>query len=82
VQEDGLEAALATTQERVDAALRSAAVVSRALKKARTSAIGGQVRDLRKALDAAVVASEELSGATKEAQASLRVGRELSPFLG
>lgn len=70
MQEYGLEAALVTTQERVDAALRSAAVVSRELKKARTSAIGGQVRDLRKALDAAVVASEELSSVAYEARAS------------
>jgi len=70
VQQDGLEAALDATQERVDAAMRSAAIVSRELKKARTSAVGGQLRDLRRALAAAVAATEELSGTAQEAYAS------------
>ena len=70
MQENGLEVALAATQEQVDTALRSAAAASRELKKARVGAAGGQVRDLRKALEAAVVASEELAGAAKQAQAS------------
>lgn len=70
MQQEGLEAALDATQERVDAALRCAAIVSRELKKARTGAVNGQVRDLRKALSAAVAASEELSDAAQEARAS------------
>jgi len=73
VQPDGLEAALAATQERVDAALRSAAAVSRELKKARTGAVAGQVRDLRKALAAALAASEELSSAASAAHDSYTI---------
>lgn len=67
---DGLEAALATTQDRVDAALRSSAAVARELKKARAGAASGTVRDLRKALEAAVAASAELQAAAQEAASS------------
>jgi hypothetical protein len=46
------EAALATTEREVDAALRAANVAVRDLKRALTAARTGQVRDLRKALSA------------------------------
>lgn len=67
---DGLEAALATTQDRVDAALRRSAAVARELKKARAGAATGTVRDLRKALEAALAAAVELQEAAQDAAAS------------
>lgn len=66
--EEGLEATLASVQERVDAALRSAAVVVRELKRARAGAAHGQVRELRRALDAAVTATGNLAGAAEQAR--------------
>lgn len=68
--EVGLEAALATTQEHVEAALRSAGAVAGQLRKARAGAVGGQVRDLRRALDAAAAAADELAQAARSARAS------------
>jgi hypothetical protein len=59
----GLEAALAATEERVDAALKATAAVNRELKKAKTGAQRGQLRDLRRALGAADV----LAGAAARA---------------
>lgn len=70
MREDGLEAALAATQERVEQALRSAAVATRELKKARTGAVTGQVRELRRALGAAQDASAALGTAAATARAS------------
>lgn len=70
VPQDGLEAALAATEERVETAQREAATVGRELKKARAAAAVGQVRDLRRALTAAVEAAESLAQAAKEAEAS------------
>lgn len=49
----GLEAALEVTEERVDAALKATAAVTRELKKAKTGAERGQLRELRRALGAA-----------------------------
>ncbi len=72
-QTDSFEAALAFTQAQVDSALKATSAVGKDLKKARTSAVGGQVRDLRKALDAAVTAAEEALTAAREAQASYTV---------
>jgi len=66
----GLEAALRATETRVEAAQREAATVGRELKKARSAAAGGQVRDLRRALAAANEAAQSLAQAAKEAQAS------------
>lgn len=48
-----LEAALARAEADVEAAARSAAVVVRELRHARAAAAAGQVRDLRRGLDAA-----------------------------
>lgn len=63
----GLEAELAATEERVDAALRASAALVRELKKAKAGAARGQVRDLRRALGAA---ADLGSDAAKAAQAA------------
>jgi hypothetical protein len=73
VAQDGLEAALAETAERVGAALRASAVVTRELKRAGAAAATGSVRDLRRALDAAAVASESLGTAAIDARASYQL---------
>jgi len=70
VQQDGLEAALAATEQQVEAAARSAGAVVRELKKARAGAASGQVRELRRALDAALHASSELASAARDARDS------------
>ena len=70
MQQDGLEAALTATEERVEAAQREAAAAGRELKRARTAAAAGQVRDLRRALAAAVDAGHALTKAAEDAQAS------------
>lgn len=67
---DGLEAALQATEERVDAALRASAAVTRELKKAKAGAGRGQLRELRRALsNAASLAAEQARIAT-DAEAS------------
>ena len=66
----GLEAALAATEAHVEAAQRGAALMSRELKTARSAAASGQVRDLRRALAAAVEAAQSLAGAVERAEAS------------
>jgi len=68
--EGGLEGALAATEERVDAALRAAAAVTRELKKAKTGAARGQVRDLRRALASAQALAGEATRAAEGAAAS------------
>ncbi len=60
----GLEAALAATEEQVDNALRATAAVTRELKKAKTGAARGQLRDLRRALSAAAGLAGEAARAT------------------
>lgn len=49
----GLEGALAQVENEVESAAKAVAAVGRELKKARAAAAAGQVRDLRKVLDAA-----------------------------
>jgi hypothetical protein len=66
----GLESALAATEERVDAALRATAALTRELKKAKTSAEHGQLRDLRRALGAAAVLAGDAARTTEGAQGS------------
>lgn len=58
---DSLEAALAVTERATEAALKSAALVTRELRSALTDARTGQIRGLRKALAAAQVATEALA---------------------
>jgi len=65
-----LESALAATEEQVDAALKATAAVSRELKKAKTGAERGQLRDLRRALGAASILAEDAAKAATNAGTS------------
>ena len=65
---DGLEQALATIEARTESTLRAEATVSRELKKARKAAAAGQVRELKRALEAA----GQLAKQAAEAAADLR----------
>jgi hypothetical protein len=67
VEMGGLEAALAATEDRVDAALKATAAVTRELKKARTGAERGQLRDLRRALIAATALAGDAARAAADA---------------
>lgn len=67
---EGLETTLAMTEERVDAALKEAAAVTRELKKAKTGAQRGQLRELRRALDNATSLAADATRAAEAAQAS------------
>jgi hypothetical protein len=64
------EFALGAAQGDADAALKSASSLTRELRKARTAAGTGQVRELRRALSAAAEQAEGLSAAVQEALAS------------
>lgn len=66
----GLEEALAASEEQVDVALKAVAAVTRELKKAKTGAARGQLRDLRRALSAATGLAEEALQATEGAASS------------
>ncbi len=61
-----LEAALTATERDTDAALKSAAALTKELRKARTSAKAGQARDLRRALQAASSLGEQLAQSVRE----------------
>jgi hypothetical protein len=64
----GLEAALAATEERVDAALKATAAVTRELKKAKTGAERGQLLALRRALNAATTLAGDAARAAADAR--------------
>lgn len=66
----GLEAALEATEERVDAALRATLALMRELKKAKTGAERGQLRELRRALSAAAVLAGDAARAADGGAAS------------
>jgi len=66
----GLETALAATEEGVDAALKASASLTRELKKAKTGAERGQLRELRRALDAATALAEDATQAARDASES------------
>ncbi|MDQ3096069.1 MAG: hypothetical protein M3Q82_09000 [Actinomycetota bacterium] len=66
----GLEAALAATEEQVDAALKATAALTRELKKAKTGAVRGQLRELRRALSSTAALSADSARATEGASAS------------
>jgi hypothetical protein len=70
VDEEGLEAQLATTEERVDAALKASAALARELKKAKLAAARGQVRDMQRALTAASDLGSDASAAARAAAES------------
>ncbi|MGI8723288.1 MAG: hypothetical protein ACR2JG_13800 [Geodermatophilaceae bacterium] len=66
---DGLEAALAQTQADTEVAGKAAGTLTRELKKARAAAATGQVRELRKALDAAAQLAADLAEQVDQARA-------------
>ena len=76
VVDDGLEAALAETGEQVDATLKATAALSRELKKAKTGAAGGQLRELRRALDAASTLARDLAVTAKRTAGSFDVDEQ------
>jgi len=63
-----MEAALASAEDQVVAALRTATAVMRELKRAGGGAATGQVRELRRALDAAVETADQLAAAARAAR--------------
>jgi len=65
-----IEGALAATEERVDAALKANAALMRELKKAKTGAARGQLRDLRRALSASAALASEAALAAADAATS------------
>lgn len=67
------EAALSLTQGKAEAALKAAGTVTRELRKARAAAVNGQVRDLRRALEAAAGLAEELRASAQEARDSFDI---------
>ena len=69
-QEGSFEDVLAATEEQAGATLRTAAVVARELRRAKTAAAGGQTRELRRALEAAHGLAAQLA----EAAGALRDG--------
>lgn len=70
------ETVLAATEREVDAALRTAASATRELRKARSGAKNGQVRELRKALAAAEAAAAALAKEARAATAGLDVDEQ------
>ena len=78
----GLEEALAATEERVDAALSAVAAVTRELKRAKTSAGRGQIRDLRRALEASLGRVEEAAQVTTDAAEYFGLPRERTLIVG
>ena len=66
----GLKAALAATEERLDAALKATTALTRELKKAKAGAERGQLRDLRRALSSAALFAGEAARAAKDAGTS------------
>ena len=67
------ESALSGTQDGADEALKSAAGLTRELRKARAAAATGQVRELRRALDAAAAVADGLSATVHQVRASFDV---------
>lgn len=67
---NGLESALARTEADADAAARAAASVAREIKRAKTAAAHGSLRDMQKSLAAA----EQLVDALRESVRTLRSG--------
>jgi len=63
----GLEGALARAEADVEATSRGTASLARELKRARAAAASGQVRDLRRALDAAAALARDLAGQVRAA---------------
>ncbi|TAM88389.1 MAG: hypothetical protein EPN43_08395 [Jatrophihabitans sp.] len=71
--DNGFEGALARAESDCDAALRAGAALTRELKRARHAAALGNVRDLRRALQAVVGLAGELHGQVRDAEAGYDV---------
>jgi hypothetical protein len=71
--DSGFEAALARTERELETASRAAAGVVRELKRARSAATTGQVRDLRKSLDTLATVVAELAEQATSARTSYDV---------
>ena len=67
-QPDGFEASLARTESDLGSAARSTATLLRELRRARTAASLGQVRDLRRALDGAQALTQQLAEQVEQAR--------------
>jgi hypothetical protein len=67
------EESLAATERAVDSALKAAAAATRDLRKARAGAKHGQIRDLRRALEAAQAAAAALAEETRTAAATFTI---------
>jgi hypothetical protein len=65
----GMESALAAVQRGAEAAVKTAAGVTGQLRKARGAAASGQVRELRRALDAAAAQAASLAAAASDLRA-------------
>lgn len=77
VSADGpLESALAATEQQVDAALKATAAVARELKRAKTGAARGQVRDLRRTLSAAAVLAQDAARVTEDTASSFDIDEQ------
>ena len=64
------ESALGAAQDGAEVALKSAGSLTRELRKAKAAAASGQVREIRRALDAAAGVAGELAEVVKEVRAS------------
>jgi len=67
------ESALSAAQGGAEAALKSAAGLTRELRKAKAAAASGQVREFRRALDAAAGLADGLAAAVQEARESFDI---------
>jgi hypothetical protein len=67
------ESALSAAQGGAEAALKSAAGLTRELRKAKAAAASGQVREFRRALDAATGLADGLAAAVQEARESFDI---------
>jgi hypothetical protein len=67
---DGIEAALARTEADADAAARAAASVAKEIKRAKSAANHGTLRDLQKS----IAAAEQMADALRDAVRTLRTG--------
>lgn len=69
----GLEDALAAVEAEVDAAAKTVAALTRELRKARSAAVVGQVRDLRRALESTRALAADVTAAVESAASSYDV---------
>jgi hypothetical protein len=67
------ESALSAAQDGAEAALKSAGAVTRELRKAKAAAASGQVREFRRALDAAAGLADGLAAAVQEERDSFDI---------